>query len=523
MGKKWKIMFPVLLLAVTCITGQPGAKETVYAAEEEEIGSYDFLGTTYYYFENWEYWVKKDGTLQLDHYYGEAPEVLEIPAKISGKAVTSIDESVFSLCGESDEVHKTKTLIIPETLTDIPYRSFKTLHNLEEIIVEEGNAAYRSEDGVMYDKDMKTLEVCPRNRKGSLTIPDGIEKIARLSFYDSALSEICLPESLKEIEGGAFEGCSNLTGIALPESIEEIGRHAFLGCEKLREIIVPEGINAISDAVFWDCRALSSVRLPESLKSIEPDAFRKCGSLENIVIPNKVTMIRNYAFSECSRLKSIRIPDSVRQIGSKAFFESDKAVIECSSNSYAQKYAQKNNIPYRIISSASGKRLGLLFNGQSVKNAQKFKVKVKKGYTLQAVRGTEKAAVKWKSSNTKVAAVKNGKVKVKKAGKAVVTATALNGKKVSVTLSAAKAAVKVTKVQVTGSKTMKKGNAQILNLAVVPASADNTKVSWNSSNPKVVTADRRGKVTAKKKGTAVITATAKDGSKKKGSIKITVK
>lgn len=523
MSKKLKIMSLVLLLAAACIIGLSGVKETVYAAEEEETGSYVFHGRTYHYSKNWEYFVKKDGTLKLLDYWGATPEVLEIPAKISGKAVTSISDGVFVLCGESYEVNKTKTLIIPETLTDIPSGSHDQLDYLEEIIVEEGNKAYRSEGGVMYDKDMKTLEWCPCSRKGSLTIPDGIEKIAGVSFRDSALSEIYLPESLKEIEGAAFEGCSNLTGIALPESVEEIGMHAFLDCEKLREVIVPEGINAISDGVFAYCSALSSIRLPGSLTSIGKGAFSRCDSLENIVIPNKVTIIKNYAFSRCNRLKSIRIPDSVKQIATKTFSESDKAVIECSSNSYAKKYAQKNSIPYRIVSSASGSRLGLLFNGQGVKNAQNLKVKVKKGYTLQAVRGTEKAAVKWKSSNTKVAAVKNGKVTVKKAGKAVITATALNGKKASVTLSAKPAAVKVTKVQVTGSKTMKKGNIQILNLAVAPASADNTKVSWKSSNPKAATVDKKGKVTAKKKGTAVITATAKDGSKKKGSIKITVK
>lgn len=45
--------------------------------------------------------------------------------------------------------------------------------------------------------------------------------------------------------------------------------------------------------------------------------------------------------------------------------------------------------------------------------------------------------------------------------------------------------------------------------------------SWSSSNPKVATVDKKGKVTAKKKGNATITATLTDGNKLK--CKITVK
>lgn len=53
--------------------------------------------------------------------------------------------------------------------------------------------------------------------------------------------------------------------------------------------------------------------------------------------------------------------------------------------------------------------------------------------------------------------------------------------------------------------------------------AANSKVVWKSSNKKIATVNKSGKVTAKKAGKVTITATAKDGSKKKASVKITVK
>lgn len=51
----------------------------------------------------------------------------------------------------------------------------------------------------------------------------------------------------------------------------------------------------------------------------------------------------------------------------------------------------------------------------------------------------------------------------------------------------------------------------------------NSKVSWKSSNKKVASVNPKGGVTGKKKGKATITATAKDGSKKKAKITIKVK
>lgn len=60
-----------------------------------------------------------------------------------------------------------------------------------------------------------------------------------------------------------------------------------------------------------------------------------------------------------------------------------------------------------------------------------------------------------------------------------------------------------------------------LTAAVVPAVAGNTSVSWSSDNNKVASVDKNGKVTAKKNGTARITAKAGNG--KTAVCKVTVK
>ena len=179
--------------------------------------------------------------------------------------------------------------------------------------------------------------------------------------------------------------------------------------------------------------------------------------------------------------------------------------------------------PTETVKQAS--KVAITLNGQTVKGT--LKAKVGKTYSFKATvtpKDAKDKKVTWTTSNKKVATVDSkGKVKVKKAGKATITAKTSNGKTAKVTLNASKKAVKVTKVAITGSKSMKVKKSQTLKANITPATADNTKVTWKSSNKKIATVNSKGKVTAKKKGTVKITATAKDGSKKKATIKIKVK
>lgn len=122
--------------------------------------------------------------------------------------------------------------------------------------------------------------------------------------------------------------------------------------------------------------------------------------------------------------------------------------------------------------------------------------------------------VTWKSSNTKVAVVDSkGVVTAKAAGTANITAT-LNGKTATYKVTV-KNAMSINKTEVTvyvggtpASYTLK------------ATSAIGGTVKYATSNKSIATVDSKGVVTAKKAGTAVITATA---GKAKITCKVTVK
>ena len=95
----------------------------------------------------------------------------------------------------------------------------------------------------------------------------------------------------------------------------------------------------------------------------------------------------------------------------------------------------------------------------------------------------------------------------------------------SVTAEAAKN-VKVKKVQITNPKkkkvTLVKGKTLQIKVKVTPKNARNKKVTYKSSKKKIASVTKKGKVKGLKKGTAKITVTAKDGSKKKATLTVKV-
>lgn len=151
-----------------------------------------------------------------------------------------------------------------------------------------------------------------------------------------------------------------------------------------------------------------------------------------------------------------------------------------------------------------------------------------KSTTIKA-NNTTKKKLKWTTSNSKVATVsQSGKVIAKSRGIAIIKAMSTDGSNkyanLKVTVKQPVTSVKLNR----NSVNLKvKGNAKqktvTLKAKVYPNNANNKTVKWSTSKSKIAIVNSKGKVTAKKKGTCYIIATAKDGSKKYAKCKITVK
>ena len=133
------------------------------------------------------------------------------------------------------------------------------------------------------------------------------------------------------------------------------------------------------------------------------------------------------------------------------------------------------------------------------------------------VKQTYKSSGKIKSvrtTNKKIVKVdKKGKITGKKAGKATVTITYTNGSRRIYQVKVQKGIVKTTAVSVNKRNIIlaRKGKSFQLKVTLTPVTSQQ-KVTYKSSNSKVAAVNLKGKIVAKKKGTATITV--KSGNKK---------
>lgn len=135
--------------------------------------------------------------------------------------------------------------------------------------------------------------------------------------------------------------------------------------------------------------------------------------------------------------------------------------------------------------------------------------------------------VVWKTTNKKIATVDaNGKVTAKAAGTAYVYAVATDGtsvesQRVKIVVKKAPTSIKFTSSGATLGYDAAQGLGMSRQLSVKLSSGSASTIKYKSSNANVVSVDENGMITAKKAGTAKITATTYN--KKSATCKITVK
>ena len=132
--------------------------------------------------------------------------------------------------------------------------------------------------------------------------------------------------------------------------------------------------------------------------------------------------------------------------------------------------------------------------------------------------------VTWESSNNEVATVgQDGTVTAVKEGTAAITVKTADGNyQATCAVTVKPQNVLVTHILVTGTASLYVGDTAKLTAKVEPTNATNPAVTWSSNNESVATVGTDGTVTAVSAGTAIIKATAQDGSGISGSLTVTV-
>lgn len=165
-------------------------------------------------------------------------EAYNVRSVIIEEGVSKIGDSAF--CGCSIE-----SITLPQSLEEIGYDVFGHCTKLKELVlpdnikklrkapfadcpfsvfVSENNNYFKNVDGNLLSKDGKKFIHYPTNcERKTYIVPEGTQVICELAFaWNEHITEIILPDGIKEIKGGAFGCCDLLQKIVIPATVTKI-------------------------------------------------------------------------------------------------------------------------------------------------------------------------------------------------------------------------------------------------------------------------------------------------------------
>ncbi len=240
--------------------------------------------------------------------FGECKSLKEIRIPVS---VTRIDGAVFSNCIGLKSIH------IPENVASIGQYAFSRCESLQAIEVDKNNKHFSSSDGILYDKEMKTLIKIPDTRT-SYEFPISVTSFATESFEGNKhLRSVNLSDAIKRIPNHAFANCSSLKTFKIPSNVESIGLFAFNGCSEVESFVVDNSNQYYSsaDGILYNydkttlikCPAVKTkVNVQESVTKIEAFSFLGCKKMEEVTLPENVSEIGMSAFAQCDALTAVK-------------------------------------------------------------------------------------------------------------------------------------------------------------------------------------------------------------------------
>ena len=239
-----QIKFSFLLTALLCVVGARALAHDIAVANADGI-------TIFYYWVNnkTELSVSYRGT-NYDYYSDRYTGNVVIPESVTYNGatypVTSIGAYAFYFCRSLTSV------TIPNSVKTIGYSAFEDCSGLTSVTI--GNSVTSIGGSAFYSCSGLT----------SVTIPNSVTTIGNYAFLGcSGLTDITIPNSVTYIGDFAFQNCPNIK-----EPIYNSTVFAFLPNSYKGKYVIPDSHKQIAGGAFSGCQGLTDITIPNSVTSI---------------------------------------------------------------------------------------------------------------------------------------------------------------------------------------------------------------------------------------------------------------
>lgn len=422
--------------------------------------------------------------------------------------------------------------------------------NIEKLIIPDTNSPIASDENISYtlawSESLKEVQI------GTLfinKIPSncflGCKKLSKVTFSDKFLEQ-AKATGKTIFRDYCFANCSSLKTFVVPEGIKEISKSAFdkteienivLGnnsdnccigyCENLKNVVV----YSMTNTVYGTSEKYKPANIygyPNSVAEEDAKEYSIINDYEcnfvDISTVNIDSMIEAWQNGEepteptTTSTTTTTTSTSTTQPSSSSISTPDEPVTESTTETSTTQPSSTTETKPQVVKatgiSLNTNELALTRNGTDVKK--------KLTATVTPDKTTNKN-VKWTSSNKKIAIVdKNGYVTAKSKGVARITATTTDGSNLSATCTVT---VKQMVTMIVNTMNINRGSNNVNRKlpVMVGNNATNKKLGYKSSNASVVSANAKGQITAKKKGTATVSVKTTDGSNIVVYYRVTVK
>lgn len=352
------------------------------------------------------------------------------------------------------------------------------------------------------------------------------------SVYDGYMrvTRLVIREGIESVFGesnGSSSKMAKLKSVDLPITVKEIGYQAFCDCKELKEIRLSDNIESIGEMAFYGTEILSfdSLIIPSKLKELYFNSF-PMHRIKYIKIPIGVEKISNSKESVYSSGEIIT-PSMKIEIHTKnptpiwisSTDTSDeknlksctvyvpKGSLEDYKNEHYFSNTSRNVWSYATILEEKVPVTGITLDQENISFSD-IGASVQLTATILPTDADNQKVI-WKSSDTNVATVKDGKVTCTGYGTAIITATSEEGEYIATcNVTATKRIVLPSSITLDRNEaTIKVGEATTLKANVLPADADDKTIVWSSENSDIASVTNDGVVTGHKAGTTKIIVT----------------